>query len=245
MNKILDIEILFKKEFIFKVVQDLVLNNNRACVSTLNANIVVNAYRRKEYRDILKKNTFNICDGTILTRSLNLINKTDYSSYPGPDFFMDRIKDKKYKHAFLGSTQNVLKNLKSRLIKEDKSIENSMFLELPFLSVNDFNYQAIAADLNVESPDFIWVSLGAPKQEEFSSLLFEHINKGIIVSVGAAFDFYSENSDVSRAPLIFIKLNLEWLYRLYKQPKKTGSRLKDELLYMPIILFKEFIKKKK
>ena len=94
------------------------------------------------------------------------------------------------------------------------------------------------------SPDFIWVSLGAPKQEEFSSLLVKHINHGLIVSVGAAFDFYSNLSKVKRAPIYIQTLRLEWLYRLYKQPKKTFKRLKNEFFYMPIILIKELIKEK-
>jgi len=178
-----------------------------------------------------------------LVSIINLLNRTRFSSYPGPDFFIDKIKEKKYKHTFLGSTKEVLDNLKIQLTKIDSNIQNAQFIELPFLKVNEFDYNVIGKMINQTSSDFIWVSLGAPKQEKFSSILVKHINRGLIVSVGAAFDFHSGLSHVKRSPKILRNLKLEWLYRVFEQPSKTLKRLKDELIYMPIIIVKEILKK--
>lgn len=239
--KIFDVPILLNRDEINSVKS--CCRTQKGVVNTINSNLLVNAFKNKSYLEVLKKSSFNICDGSVLVSALNLINKTNYKSYPGPDFFMDTIKEKKYKHAFLGSTKSVLENLKSQLVIIDNDIKDALFIELPFLEVSQFDYSGISKRINKVGPDFVWVSLGAPKQEEFSSLLIKEIDKGLIVSVGAAFDFYSLNSKVVRCPNWIQKLRLEWLYRLFKQPKKTFSRLKNEFVYMPIILIKEILKK--
>ena len=67
-------------------------------------------------------------------------------------------------------------------------------------------------------PDIILVALGIPLQEK---LIYKHLNefdKGIFVGVGGSFDVISGHK--KRAPKIFIKLNLEWLYRILKEPKR-------------------------
>ena len=68
------------------------------------------------------------------------------------------------------------------------------------------------------SPDIVLVALGIPYQEK---LIYKHLdkfNKGIFVGVGGSFDVISGNK--KRAPEIFIKLNLEWLYRIVSEPKR-------------------------
>ena len=243
MNKILDIEIEFKKNNIEKFINNSFNKCQKGYINTINANILVTAFKNYEYKQILRKSNLNICDGSVLASTLNIINKTQYSSYPGPDFFIDKIKEKKYNHTFLGSSKEVLNNLKIQLTKLDSNIQNAQFIELPFLKVNEFDYNVIGNMINQTSSDFIWVSLGAPKQEEFSSVLVKHINRGLIVSVGAAFDFYSGLGHINRSPKILRHLKLEWLYRVFKQPTKTLKRLKAELIYMPIIILREILKK--
>ncbi|MGM9876390.1 MAG: WecB/TagA/CpsF family glycosyltransferase [Bacilli bacterium] len=67
-------------------------------------------------------------------------------------------------------------------------------------------------------PDIVLVALGIPLQEK---LIYKHLDKfskGIFVGVGGSFDVISGHK--KRAPKIFIKLNLEWLYRIIKEPKR-------------------------
>lgn len=69
-----------------------------------------------------------------------------------------------------------------------------------------------------KKPDIVLVALGIPAQEK---LIYKHIDKfdkGIFVGVGGSLDVISGHK--KRAPKIFIKLNLEWLYRIMKEPKR-------------------------
>ena len=73
-------------------------------------------------------------------------------------------------------------------------------------------------DIKKTKPDIVLVALGIPYQEK---LIYKHIkdfNKGIFVGVGGSFDVISGHK--KRAPKLFIKLNLEWLYRIAKEPKR-------------------------
>ena len=71
-------------------------------------------------------------------------------------------------------------------------------------------------EIKALSPDVVLVALGVPAQEE---LIFKHLSgfsKGIFVGVGGSFDVLSGCK--KRAPKLFIKLNLEWAYRIIKEP---------------------------
>ena len=75
--------------------------------------------------------------------------------------------------------------------------------------------------LTGQKVDFIWVGLGAPKQERWMA---EHENKvqGLMLGVGAGFDYCAGN--LRRAPEWMQKYSLEWLYRLRQEPRRLFKR---------------------
>ena len=78
----------------------------------------------------------------------------------------------------------------------------------PFLNVEDFDYLKISKLINQNKPDIIWIGLGAPKQEIFMSKLLPHIDSGLMIGVGAAFNFYSGLDEYKRAPYLMKKYHL-------------------------------------
>lgn len=245
MTKFAGIPILFNRNEIKNKIDEILEKDKKGFVNTINSNIVICANENNDYKKILNNAIFNICDGSVLTSCINIINNTKYVSYPGPDFFIDIISNHKFKHCFVGGAPNVLQGLKTELKKINTTIDSSLFLELPFQTVENFNYLEIAERINKENPDFIWVSLGAPKQEQFSEKLHYSLNRGIIVSVGAAFNFYSGNKHIKRAPKLIRKLKLEWFYRIFQEPSKTAKRLFKELIGMPKLILLEWFNTKR
>jgi N-acetylglucosaminyldiphosphoundecaprenol N-acetyl-beta-D-mannosaminyltransferase len=71
-------------------------------------------------------------------------------------------------------------------------------------------------------PRFIWVGLGAPKQEFWVEAISHLAPDSIFFAIGAAFDFHSGRK--KRAPAWMQKSGLEWLYRLSTEPRRLGSR---------------------
>ena len=91
----------------------------------------------------------------------------------------------------------------------------------PFGPVNPEEDLDIITQINEASPDFVWVGLGAPKQEKWMAAHQGKI-EGFMVGVGAAFDYFVGN--IKRAPKWMQDKNMEWAYRLMQEPKRLFSR---------------------
>ena len=107
-----------------------------------------------------------------------------------------------------------------------------------------FDYKEIAEVIEEDKADIIWVALGAPKQEIFMSKLKPYLKHGVMIAVGAAFKFYS-GIDVKRAPEWMVKNHLEFVYRIFCEPKKQLKRCGWIVITLPMLLISEWRRKKK
>ncbi|WP_415306327.1 WecB/TagA/CpsF family glycosyltransferase, partial [Clostridium perfringens] len=91
----------------------------------------------------------------------------------------------------------------------------------PFRPLTSEEDCEITTNINKVKPDFIWVGLGAPKQEIWMA---EHQNKidSIMIGVGAGFDYYA--GSIKRAPMWMQSCSLEWVYRLMQDPRRLFKR---------------------
>lgn len=78
--------------------------------------------------------------------------------------------------------------------------------------------QKVLSELNRVKPDLLLTALGSPKQEIFNNKIKEILPRTLAIGVGGSFDVWS--GVVKRAPVIWQKLGLEWLYRTVKEPKR-------------------------
>ncbi len=240
MKIFLNINFLFDRKEIEQRMQSYIDNKEVTYICAVNANTVTVANNNPEYKKIINNSGFNLCDGSLLALSYKKIYKEPVSSYPGPDFFIDYLSKGRYKSFFLGSTDESLKSLKQKLVKYDPEISDMPFYSPPFIPLDDFDYDSIAKMINESNADIIWVSLGAPKQEEFMYRLKPFLEKGVMIGVGAAFIFYGDDKQ-KRAPKIFRKMHLEWAYRNITT-FTIKKRFRNQLYYMPQLLFKEIRK---
>lgn len=91
----------------------------------------------------------------------------------------------------------------------------------PFRTITEEEDKEIIAQINYTNPDFVWVGLGAPKQENWMAVHQGNV-QGFMVGVGAAFDYLAGN--IKRAPIWMQKRNMEWFYRLIQDPKRLFRR---------------------
>ena len=91
----------------------------------------------------------------------------------------------------------------------------------PFRKLNEEEDAKIVEMINETEPDFVWVGLGAPKQENWMAAHKGKV-KGLMIGVGAGFDYHADN--IKRAPMWMQKASLEWLYRLMQDPKRLFKR---------------------
>ena len=207
-------------------------------VCVADANILQQVHNDLSYREVVDGAMFSICDSSWVPVFLKWIHGIERGQYCGSSIFKDVIEMKQYRQFFLGASAPMLEALKNNLVKIDPAIQDMTFYELPYMDVEDFDYPAIAEMVNRDNPDIIWVALGAPKQEIFMSKLAPYLHRGVQIAVGAAFKFYS-GLEEKRAPSWMRRGKLEFIYRIYADPKKQWARCKQIICSLPRIIREE------
>lgn len=205
--------------------------------------ILNTANRSEDYLRVVNGGMFSICDSSYVPLYLKWIYGREYSQYCGSEIFRDIVASGKYRMIFLGAQKPILDGLRTNLIKLNPAVADMRFVELPFRKVEEFDYGAIARMIQEDGAQIVWVALGAPKQEYFMSLLQPHLDRGVMIAVGAAFKFYS-GVDTSRAPEWMVRHHLEFIHRLSKEPRKQAHRVSMILWTLPSILTGEYRRKR-
>jgi exopolysaccharide biosynthesis WecB/TagA/CpsF family protein len=219
------------------------LKGHYICVS--NVHTTVTAYRDEEYREIQNGAAMNIPDG----KPLSIVQR--HSGYkkagrvPGPDLMPEIFKiseTKGYRHYFYGSQQDTLNALKDKLLEQYPKLNIVGMYSPPFRTMSEEEDSKATADINACNPDFIWVGLGAPKQEKWMAA---HDGKvcGVMLGVGAGFDFHA--GTIRRAPLWMQEVCMEWLFRIGQDPGRLLPRYLDTNFSFVFYLFREWCKGKK
>jgi N-acetylglucosaminyldiphosphoundecaprenol N-acetyl-beta-D-mannosaminyltransferase len=240
VKKYFNINFEFDHNDVDSIIIDHIEKKKPGYVCSLDGNNISNAQNNSHHLKIINGSIVNNCDSSWIPVILNVIHGTNYTNYCGTDLFIKYIKMKSFRHFFLGSTPEVLNRLKINLSKIDPKINDMRFETLPFRTVEEFDYEGIADMINNDGPDIIWVSLGAPKQEQFMNRLLPFLNKGVMFGFGAIFNVYAEMPGLKRAPNLFVKLKLEWFYRLFQEPNKQFKRNMFFLKFLPGMIKYEF-----
>ncbi len=177
---------------------------------------------------IMSKNNFTFPDGT----AVSLFLKTKQIRGPSftKDFFENKLTEKQ-KHFFILPEEEYLDELKNKFpkLKISKMHVPSYIQDVEF---SKKEIGKIMKQIKRNKPDYVWVCIGNPKQEILSNQLHKKY-KTFYLNVGAAMDFLLAKK--AKAPKIFIKSRLEWLYRLitdFKYSKKKVGRSFIALMYL-------------
>lgn len=145
----------------------------------------------------------------------------------GSDIFQgvnDLLNERGGSRVFLmGSREEVLAKIQNRMSVEYPNIESVGTYSPPFksrFSMED-NKRMMEA-VNAFGPDVLWVGMTAPKQEKWIYKNRDQLDVKFIGAVGAVFDFYAETKKRSSGP--WIKVGLEWLHRLLREPGRLWER---------------------
>lgn len=197
------------------------LSGDYICVS--NVHTTVTAYEDDEYRKVQNGGIMAIPDGGPLSsvgqkRGFKNMKRTTGPSLMGEIFKISAAK--RYRHYFYGSTDETLEKLYAVLTETYPGIQIAGMYSPPFRPMTEEDKE-IVERINETKPDFVWVGLGAPKQEKWMAAHQGRVN-GLMIGVGAGFDYYAGN--IERAPEWMQKSNLEWVYRLLQDPRRLFGR---------------------
>ena len=198
------------------------LRGRYICFSNVHTSVM--ARENRQYADTLNAAAFVFPDGNPIAVLQRKNGIEGASRVAGPDFmrqmFMDTM-DGKLSHYFYGSTEETLTLLKKNLEKRYPGIDIRGIYSPPFRQLSEEEDAADIARINESGADIIWIGLGAPKQENWMKAHEGKVN-GVMMGVGAGFDFHA--GTIKRAPEWIQKIGLEWLYRLFQDPKRLIKR---------------------
>lgn len=198
------------------------LSGDYICVS--NVHTTVTAYEDPEYCAVQNGGIMAIPDGGPLSFVGRRRGYKEMERTTGPSYMEEILKvseERGYRHYFYGSTEETLAKLRKVLEQDYPNIQIAGMYSPPFRPLTEEEDTEIVGHINEAKPDFVWVGLGAPKQERWMA---EHQGRidGFMVGVGAGFDYLAGN--IERAPEWMQKCNLEWVYRLLQDPKRLFGR---------------------
>jgi N-acetylglucosaminyldiphosphoundecaprenol N-acetyl-beta-D-mannosaminyltransferase len=143
----------------------------------------------------------------------------------GPDFLpalVERGVAEGRTHYFLGGAPGVPEALADRLAARFPGMRVAGTMSPPFRGLTVEEEDAIVEKVNAAGPDYVWVGLGAPKQDLWVAEHRPRLRAAALLAVGAAFDFHAGTR--RRAPGWMQRTGTEWLYRLITEPRRLAGR---------------------
>jgi len=194
-------------------------------VTVNNVHTMMEAYWDESYRNIINESYLSIPDGKPLEVVGKLKGSKKISRLFGPtvmEKFIDWGRKDGISHFFIGSSEESLQKLCIAIESKYPGTKISGMIAPLFKPVNDWDNETFIKTINEARPDFIWVGLGAPKQERWMYDNFRKIDKGILFGIGAGFDYLAGNT--KHAPNWMKNASLEWLFRLLQEPRRLWKR---------------------
>lgn len=185
--------------------------NRKGQVVTINPEMINWASNHPDFAKIIENAELVIPDGIGVQIGLKL-KGYNIKRIAGVEFAY-QLLGKVKSVALIGAKPEIIAKTVERLKKDFPNLDIVYFHDGYFK-----NDEEITAQVVNKKPELLLAALGSPKQEEFIYKLKTQLPDTIMVGVGGSFDVWS--GEVRRAPVIFQKLGLEWLYRTIKEPKR-------------------------
>lgn len=204
-------------------------NNEKTFIVTANPETLITANKNSQLETcLLDSNTIIVPDGIGVQKGANLLSYNINGLIPGIELCNNifDIFNKLGKSIYLfGSSQEVINDLK-----------NSLTIKYPNMKIigtsNGYveNKQEVFELIEQLKPDGVLVALGIPEQELLIYNNLAKFDKGIFMGVGGSFDVLSGHK--KRAPKLFRKFHLEWLYRILKEPNRFKRFFNNNIKYI-------------
>ena len=187
-------------------------------VFTPNPEMVMLAQKDDEFKGILNSADLLVPDGIGIVKASRLTPSKIKERVPGIELVASIFEREEAKDAtwyFLGGRPDVAEMAKTKLQANHPHLKVVGCHHGYFAEDEE---EVIARNIAETNADIVLVGLGFPRQERFINKYKSTIGAKVLVGVGGSFDVFSEN--LKRAPKIFRKMGMEWLYRLLRQPSR-------------------------
>lgn len=199
-------------------VRDFLKAKETKIIVTPNAEIIMDAQKDSNYREIINSADMVLPDGIGVVLAAKILGNPLKTRTTGFDMMIKILQDANKNHNsiyLLGGKPGVADKAADKIKTKYPSVDIVGTSHGYFSELEEEN---IVKKINRASPDFLFVAMGAPKQEFFMAKHKKRLGCKVAMGVGGSLDVISGN--VKRAPVFMQKAGLEWLYRLIKQPSR-------------------------
>lgn len=217
------------KKCCYELIENNLRISKKTFIVTANPETYMLSKKDEEMKSIIyNKENLIVPDGISIVKTASYFGIDLKERITGVDlcsYLLKLADENKYSLYLFGSTSDVIEKLVN-VIKEKYSNINI----LGYSNGYEKDKDAIMKKIVKLNPDICLVALGIPYQEKLINKYIDIAKKGIYVGVGGSFDVLSGTK--KRAPKIFIKLNLEWLYRLICEPKRLKRFINSNVKFI-------------
>ena len=200
----------------------LLRGEKAAYVVTPNAEIAYEALHDGQLREMLNGADLMLPDGAGVVLASKLLRTPVKQKVAGVDFAAGLlgILERNGQSLYLLGGKTGIGELAAQ-----KMLEALPQLRIAGIADGYFQDEApVIAKINASGADALFVCLGAPKQERFMVQHQQELHVHLMAGLGGSLDAFA--GTVQRAPAWMIRLNLEWLYRLIREPKRFRRMLR-------------------
>ena len=191
------------------------VETNKGQVVTINPEMILNANKNAQFAQVIKDAELVIPDGIGVEIGLKILGHRVHR-IAGVEFgrlLLENFAKKGRPVAMIGARREVLDLAVKNITKEIPNV-NLVYTQDGYFT----DEEAIIRNTVSANPELVLVALGSPKQELFINKLKSKLPNAVMIGLGGSFDVWA--GIVKRAPKIYQKLGLEWLYRAIKEPKR-------------------------
>lgn len=217
-----------KNEF-HKLVRKNLKSDTKMFIVTANPETLMIAEEDDNFKKaLLDNNTTIIADGIGVVKGAKMLSYNIEETIPGVE-----LCSKLFEYCNELKKSIFLLGAKDEIVSKLVNIINSKYPNAIICGYENGyveNKQTVFNKIETLRPDVVLVALGIPQQELLIYNNLDKFNKGIFVGVGGSFDVLSGTK--KRAPKIFRKLYLEWLYRIMREPKRLKRFFSSNIKYI-------------
>lgn len=222
------------------LVDRAIVTCSRLRIGVVNAAKIVNMQRDPLLREDVVSSDLILADGMAVVWAARLLGYLLPERVAGIDLMLGmlaRANQHRYRIYCLGASQEVLDKVTARITKEYPQVDIVGSRNGYFTQDED---ESVAADIATTHPHILFVAITSPRKEQFIARWSDRLGVPICHGVGGSFDVLA--GKVDRAPMMWQRLGLEWLYRVKQEPGRLWKRyLVTNTLFCSLVL-REFFR---
>ncbi len=219
----------------------LAKNNQSSYICVANVHMTIEAHWDTKFASMVNGADLVTPDGMPLAKAMKLLYGIKQERVAGMDLLPDlllKAQEEQLGVFFYGGTDEMLQRTKEYILKLYPQLSKHEYFSPPFKPLTEEEEVVIIDKINNSGAHLVFVALGCPKQEKWMSGMKGKINS-CMLGIGGALPVMIGMQ--KRAPQWMQKLSLEWVFRLYQEPKRLFKRYLITNSLFIILLIKDLI----